>query len=73
MNAFEVHVDPVVCKGCALCILYCPKNVLQMSEKRNVRGYTSVQAYEPSDCVGCKLCEVSCPDLAIYIEDVITS
>lgn len=64
-----VHIDTVVCKGCGLCIFYCPRKVLELSDKRNERGYNVAEVYDLDNCVGCRLCEISCPDLAVYIED----
>lgn len=69
MKAYEVYIDPVVCKGCGLCIFYCPRAVLKLSDERNEKSYTVAEVYDPDDCTGCKLCEISCPDLAIYVED----
>jgi len=65
----RVYVDPEVCKGCGLCIFYCPKVVLELSNKRNEKGYNIVEVYDLDSCVGCKLCEINCPDLAIYVEN----
>ncbi len=66
----KINIDSAVCKGCGLCILYCPKKVFRMSGKRNEKGYDIIEAFEPDKCNGCKLCEISCPDIAIYIEGV---
>ena len=65
----RIYIDTVVCKGCGLCVYYCPRTVLKLSDKRNPKGYAVAEVYDSEDCVGCKLCEISCPDLAIYVED----
>jgi len=65
----EIHIDVAVCKGCGLCVFYCPRAVLRLAGKRNQKGYTVAEVYDLEDCVGCRLCEISCPDIAIYVED----
>lgn len=65
----KIYIDAGVCKGCGLCVYYCPRDVLRLSGKRNQHGYTIAEVYDASDCTGCKLCEISCPDLAIYVVD----
>jgi 2-oxoglutarate ferredoxin oxidoreductase subunit delta len=63
-----IHIDGEVCKGCGLCIFYCPKDVLRLSDRINLRGYTVAEVYQAENCIQCRLCEYGCPDLAIFVE-----
>jgi 2-oxoglutarate ferredoxin oxidoreductase subunit delta len=54
-------IDQEWCKGCGICIHFCPKNVLEADTDGKA------QAVRPEDCIACRLCELRCPDLAIQI------
>jgi len=69
MSVKQIHIDQEICKGCGLCIFYCPREVLKLSREPNAKGYNVVTVYRRENCVGCKLCEANCPDLAIYVEN----
>jgi 2-oxoglutarate ferredoxin oxidoreductase subunit delta len=63
----EIHVFKDRCKGCGFCVEYCPKDVLEMSEEYNIKGYHPPLVKKPDDCVECHLCEMLCPEFAIYV------
>ena len=64
----RVSIDRDRCKGCGYCVEFCPKEVLEVSDEFNVKGY-HIPAIKPgSTCVACMLCERICPDFAIFIE-----
>ena len=50
------------CKGCGICIEFCPKEVL----KPNIDETPEVSSDE---CIACKMCQFRCPDLAIEVEE----
>ena len=58
------------CKGCELCIEYCPQKMLDWSADYNAKGYrypVIVPGMEQA-CVACGYCQSVCPDFAIYVE-----
>lgn len=56
------------CKGCALCVDACPKDVLALAERKvNVHGYPYVEAIKADDCIGCASCGIVCPDGCITV------
>lgn len=62
-KTYEHIIREKWCKGCNICVAYCPKKVLSL---RN--GKVAVE--RPHDCIGCRLCELRCPDYAIEIREV---
>ena len=53
------------CKGCELCIEFCPTSVLARSEGFNVKGY-HYPVVTKDDCINCRLCVTVCPEYAIF-------
>jgi len=64
----SIYIDEKICKGCKFCVQICPKQVYQMKNKVNDKGYIIPEAIDESKCTKCKLCELTCPDLAIFVE-----
>lgn len=65
--AFRVKIDPDKCKSCRLCIAACPKNIMSLSEQKNVQGFELAVCIDEEKCIGCKACAEVCPDVAIEI------
>ena len=63
----EAHIIRSRCKGCELCVRYCPRDVLVISDEMNEKGYHPPRAVQPERCVACRLCELLCPEFCIYI------
>lgn len=59
---FDVAIYRAWCKGCGICVAFCPKEVLSMNE----RGEPQVTS--PERCTGCTWCELRCPDFAISVK-----
>ena len=58
-----IVVDTERCKGCQLCIVACPKDVIQLAQKKvNVHGYPYAEPVFADKCIGCASCAIVCPD-----------
>ena len=57
----EICINIDWCKGCGICVAFCPKAVLELDKK------DCAVAARPEDCICCKMCELRCPDLAIEV------
>lgn len=57
----RIEINPGWCKGCGICIEFCPKDVIDWDE--DGRAYP----FRPDRCISCELCERMCPDLAVQL------
>lgn len=63
-----IVVDTERCKGCSLCIVACPLNLLRLADKKvNHKGYPYVEQVEWERCTGCTSCAIVCPDGCISV------
>ncbi len=65
-SLWQVHIIEDRCKGCGLCVEYCPRQVLRMSEAFNRKGYHPPLVVDADGCLGCRFCEELCPEFAIF-------
>ncbi len=63
----KITIDREKCKGCLLCISFCPKGSLEMEKGLNRRGVRAVKFKDKSQCVGCAMCALICPDCCIEV------
>ena len=63
-----VKVDIDRCKGCGLCILACPRKIMELSSELNAKGYHPARVSDPEKCVGCAACAIMCPDCVLTVE-----
>ncbi|MDE6154634.1 MAG: 4Fe-4S binding protein [Muribaculaceae bacterium] len=67
-----VVVDTERCKGCDLCVVACPADVLALARKDvNDRGYHFAMMVNADACVGCAACATVCPDGCIEVYRVV--
>lgn len=64
----QIEFDYAKCKGCSLCVEFCPKDILMLDRaKINEKGYNLVTIIEPEKCIGCAFCAIMCPDSVITV------
>ncbi|MFH1505255.1 MAG: 4Fe-4S binding protein [Candidatus Omnitrophota bacterium] len=63
----KVEIKKDKCKGCELCIFYCPAKALELSQELNKRGVKFAKLKQEAKCSGCGFCFLICPDACIEI------
>jgi len=69
MSKFKgaIVVNTERCKGCDLCVVACPTDVLALSKDANTKGYNFSFMDNPDSCIGCAACAQVCPDACITV------
>ncbi|MBU1061411.1 MAG: 4Fe-4S binding protein [Candidatus Omnitrophica bacterium] len=64
----RIEIDREKCKGCELCIIYCPQTCIKQQDTVNKRGVHAVFFSDDNKkCTGCSFCAIVCPDLCITV------
>jgi 2-oxoglutarate ferredoxin oxidoreductase subunit delta len=63
----RIIIDEMYCKGCGICVQYCPEKILEISDSVNRRGYYAPRVTDAARCTRCRNCDLYCPDFAIFI------
>ena len=66
-GSVQVEINENLCKGCDICIEFCPTDVFEKSDKLNRNGYYLPVISREEACNGCLLCELMCPEFGIVI------
>jgi 2-oxoglutarate ferredoxin oxidoreductase subunit delta len=62
-----VRIDVGRCKGCGLCVEFCPRHCLELADALNAIGYHPAHLHEPDKCTSCTLCAEVCPEAGIRV------
>ncbi len=66
--AGKIVINEELCKGCALCVEFCPRDLIKPTRRLNAKGYYVV-IFDPDggECTACTLCAVICPEVSIEV------
>lgn len=70
MSSCKIVINREFCKGCDLCIKFCPTDVYEHSNDLNEKGVHPPEPVRAEDCIFCYNCELYCPDFCITVEEV---
>ena len=65
-----IIVDTERCKGCNLCVVACPLDVIALNKEVNMKGYNYAWQVKEDTCNGCSSCATVCPDGCISVYKV---
>lgn len=66
-NKGAIVIDNERCKGCNLCAVACPLDIIALGKEVNLKGYNFAQQVIDDKCIGCSACAIVCPDGCISV------
>ncbi|MFC1623732.1 4Fe-4S dicluster domain-containing protein [Candidatus Omnitrophota bacterium] len=63
----KVEINKEKCKGCQLCLIYCPKTCIKVDGAINRKGINPVFFSNKDDCTGCSFCAIVCPETCVTV------
>lgn len=68
----KIVIDRERCKGCHICLDFCPFQCIDVDPELNLKGYNPAKFKEQSEdnkkgCTGCTMCAIVCPEVAIEV------
>ena len=62
-----IEIDRELCKGCQICVHFCPGKAISQSDKLNASGYQPAVFNDSGECTGCAICALVCAEVAIEV------
>jgi len=59
----KVVIVSRLCKGCGICVDFCPMKVLEISNTSKLAPVLK----DEMKCTRCGVCEIMCPEFAIFV------
>ena len=63
----NIEIDQELCKGCEICVSFCPRDVIYISDRLNTSGYLPAVFNDNGECTGCAICAIVCPEVVIEV------
>jgi len=68
MGLGYIEFDVDKCKGCGLCVIYCPVQIIGIkNDQLNQKGYSPAGVTDMEKCTSCTQCALMCPDNVITV------